>query len=107
MDDVVRALGLDGISKSEVSRLCKQLDEDIQQFKGRPLEREYPYVWLDATFPKDKDNAATLLTQTVILRHLTRLDQTGRRLVHSSRAPESDGGTIQDRARKYQENLAM
>lgn len=55
VDDVVRALGLDGISKSEVSRLCKQLDEEIQQFKGRPLEREYPYVWLDATFPKVRE----------------------------------------------------
>ena len=35
-----------------------------QQFKGRPLEREYPYVWLDATFPKAKDNAVTLLDET-------------------------------------------
>ncbi|GGJ08251.1 IS256 family transposase [Alicyclobacillus cellulosilyticus] len=52
VDELVRALGLDGISKSEVSRLCKELDEVVRQFKERPLEREYPYIWLDATFPK-------------------------------------------------------
>ncbi|SFV10395.1 IS256 family transposase, partial [Alicyclobacillus macrosporangiidus] len=55
VDDLVRALGLDGISKSEVSRLCKQLDEAVRQFKERPLEREYPYIWLDATFPKVRE----------------------------------------------------
>ncbi|WP_029422051.1 IS256 family transposase [Alicyclobacillus macrosporangiidus] len=55
VDDLVRALGLDGISKSEVSRLCKQLDEAVLQFKERPLEREYPYIWLDATFPKVRE----------------------------------------------------
>ncbi|WP_067929719.1 IS256 family transposase [Alicyclobacillus shizuokensis] len=55
VDDLVRALGLDGISKSEVSRLCKQLDETVRQFKERPLEREYPYIWLDATFPKVRE----------------------------------------------------
>ena len=55
VDDLVRALGLEGISKSEVSRLCQQMDETVQQFKERPLEREYPYVWLDATFPKVRE----------------------------------------------------
>jgi hypothetical protein len=37
---------------SEVSRICKELDDVVQTFKDRPLEGEYPYVWLDATFPK-------------------------------------------------------
>ncbi|MCL6444420.1 MAG: IS256 family transposase, partial [Alicyclobacillus sp.] len=55
VDDLVRALGLDGISKSEVSRLCKQLDEAVCRFQKRPLEREYPYIWLDATFPKVRE----------------------------------------------------
>ncbi|WP_206882512.1 IS256 family transposase, partial [Alicyclobacillus fructus] len=55
VDDLVRALGLDGISKSEVSRLCQLIDEEVRQFKERPLEREYPYVWLDATFPKVRE----------------------------------------------------
>ncbi len=47
VDDLVRALGMDGISKSEVSRLCGELDEAMQRFRDRPLVDEYPYVWLD------------------------------------------------------------
>lgn len=47
VDDLVRALGMEGISKSEVSRLCGELDESMKQFRDRPLEGEYPYVWLD------------------------------------------------------------
>src|SRR5215211_536173 len=46
VDDLVKALGLDGISKSQVSRLCQSLDEEVEQFRGRPLEGTYPYVWL-------------------------------------------------------------
>ena len=46
-EDVVRPLGLDGISKSEVSRICAALDEGAARFRERPLEEEYPYVWLD------------------------------------------------------------
>lgn len=52
VDDLVKALGLDGISKSQVSRLCQSLDAEVEQFRQRPLEAGYPYVWLDATFIK-------------------------------------------------------
>jgi len=41
-----------GIDKSEVSRISKQLDEFVEEFKNRRLEGEYPYLWLDATFPR-------------------------------------------------------
>lgn len=44
-----------GISKSEVSRICKELDEVVIAFKERPLEGQFPYVWLDATFPKVRE----------------------------------------------------
>jgi len=47
VDDLVRALGMDGISRSEVSRLCSELDAGMKQFRDRQLEGEYPYVWLD------------------------------------------------------------
>lgn len=90
VDDVVRALGLDGISKSEVSRLCKQLDEEIQQFKGRPLEREYPYVWLDATFPKVREGGRVQRMAFVIAIGVT---DTGEREVLGF-----DIGTSEDRA---------
>src|SRR5437764_3775019 len=46
VDDLVRALGMDGISKSEVSRICKELDAQVEAFRSRPLEGEHPYVWL-------------------------------------------------------------
>ena len=50
VDDVVKALGLDGVSKSQVSRLCQALDAEVERFRTRPLTGPYPYVWLDATF---------------------------------------------------------
>jgi len=55
VDELVESLGIGGISKSEVSRICKELDEVVQAFKNRPLEGEFPYVWLDATFPKVRE----------------------------------------------------
>ncbi|MBX6378825.1 MAG: IS256 family transposase, partial [Clostridia bacterium] len=48
VDDLVQALGLESLSKSEVSRICTELDERMTRFRHRPLEGEYPYVWLDA-----------------------------------------------------------
>ena len=44
VDDLVRTLGLDGISKSQVSRLCEALDQEVERFRQRRLEGEYPYV---------------------------------------------------------------
>jgi putative transposase len=45
----VQALGMTGISKSQVSRLCKAIDGKVKAFLGRPLEGDWPYLWLDAT----------------------------------------------------------
>ncbi len=52
VDDLVKALGMEGISKSQVSRLCGEIDERVQTFLTRPIEGEWPYVWLDATYVK-------------------------------------------------------
>jgi putative transposase len=52
VDDLVKALGLDGISKSQVSRLCEELDAEVERFRTRKLEGAYPYIWVDATFLK-------------------------------------------------------
>ena len=52
VDDLVRALGMDGISRSQVSRLCEEIDEKVKPFLGRPIEGDWPYVWLDATYLK-------------------------------------------------------
>jgi putative transposase len=52
VDDLVQAMGMSGISKSQVSRLCGEIDEKVQTFLNRPLEGGWPYVWLDATYVK-------------------------------------------------------
>src|ERR1700756_3462616 len=52
VDELVKAMGLDGISKSQVSRLCEEIDERVKPFLGRPIEGDWPYVWLDATYLK-------------------------------------------------------
>ena len=46
------AIGMDGISKSQVSRLCTEIDERVNSFLDRPIEDDWPYVWLDATYVK-------------------------------------------------------
>jgi transposase-like protein len=49
VDDLVQAMGVSGISKSSVSKLCKEIDERVLTFLKRPLAGEWPYLWLDAT----------------------------------------------------------
>ena len=56
VDDLVRALGIEGISKSEVSRICTALDAEVEAFRSRSLAGEaYPYLWLDATYVKVRE----------------------------------------------------
>ena len=52
VDDLVKALGMDGVSKSQVSRLCGEIDERVGTFLTRPIEGDWPYIWLDATYVK-------------------------------------------------------
>jgi transposase-like protein len=54
-DDLVKALGPDGISKSQVSRVCETLDEEVAGFRRRPLEGTCPNVWLDPAFVEQRD----------------------------------------------------
>src|SRR5471032_1859488 len=56
VDDLVKAMGMSGVSKSQVSRLCEEIDERVNAFLDRPLEGEWPYVWLDATYVKVRRN---------------------------------------------------
>ena len=56
VDDLLQALGLTGIDKSRVSRICKELDEVVEPFRNRPLEGQYPFVWLDALYLKVRTN---------------------------------------------------
>ena len=56
VDALVKALGLTGIDKSKVSRICKELDQAVAEFRHRQLQESYPYVWLDATYLKVRQN---------------------------------------------------
>jgi transposase-like protein len=66
VDELVKALGMAGISKSQVSRLCEELDAEVERFRGRPLEGPYPYVWLDATYVKTRQDGRVAATAVVI-----------------------------------------
>ena len=66
VDELVKALGMGGISKSRVSELCKDLDEEVERFRSRPLEGPYPYVWLDATYVKSRQDGHVASTAVVI-----------------------------------------
>jgi transposase-like protein len=55
VDDLVRAMGMEGVSKSQVSRLCAEIDERVQDFLTRPIEGDWPYLWLDATYVKVRE----------------------------------------------------
>ncbi len=55
VDDLVQAMGGTGISKSQVSRLCGEIDERVNAFLDRPIEGDWPYLWLDATYVKVRE----------------------------------------------------
>ena len=52
VDDLVKAMGMSGVSKSQVSRLCEEIDERVKAFLERPIEGDWPYLWIDATYVK-------------------------------------------------------
>ena len=56
VDELVKALGMSGVSKSQVSRLCAEIDERVSTFLERPLEGDWPYLWIDATYLKVRQN---------------------------------------------------
>ena len=66
VDDLVQAMGMSGISKSQVSRLCGEIDDKVQTFLGRPLEGDWPYVWLDATYVKVRQTGRIVSVAVII-----------------------------------------
>jgi transposase-like protein len=66
VDDLVRALGVDGISKSEVSRICGELDTAVAAFRTRAITGEHRYVWLDATYHKVRVDGRVVSQATVV-----------------------------------------
>jgi putative transposase len=76
VDDLVQAMGLSGISKSTVSKLCKDIDERVNAFLQRPLEGAWPYLWLDATYLKQREGGRIVSVAAIIA---VAVDTEGRR----------------------------
>ena len=66
VDELVKALGMSGISKSQVSRLCAEIDERVTAFLERPIEGDWPYLWVDATYVKARA-AGRIVSMAVIV----------------------------------------
>jgi transposase-like protein len=66
VDDLVKSLGIGGISSSQVSRICKVLDTQVEAFRSRALEGQYPYLWLDATYHKVRELGRVVSMATVV-----------------------------------------
>lgn len=66
VDELVKAMGMTGVSKSQVSRLCEEIDERVQAFLQRPIEGDWPYLWIDATYVKTRQ-AGRVVSVAVII----------------------------------------
>ena len=66
VDALVKALGVDGISKSEVSRICGALDPVVAAFRTRPLTGGHRYLWVDATYHKVRVDGRVISQATVV-----------------------------------------
>ena len=65
VDDLVQAMGMSGVSKSQVSRLCGEIDDKVNGFLDRPLEGDWPYLWLDATYVKVRFSPGRIVSVAV------------------------------------------
>jgi transposase-like protein len=91
VDDLVQALGCSGVSKSQVSRLCAEIDERVQAFLSRPIEGEWPYLWLDATYVKVRENGRVVSVAVTIA---TGVNTDGRREVLGMAVGASEAETF-------------
>jgi putative transposase len=66
VDDLVQAMGMTGISKSQVSRLCAEIDDKVSAFLNRPLEGDWPYLWLDATYVKVREQGRIVSAAVIV-----------------------------------------
>ena len=66
VDDLVKAMGASGVSKSQVSRLVAEIDERVNAFLARPIEGEWPYLWIDATYLKVREGGRIVSTAAII-----------------------------------------
>jgi transposase-like protein len=66
VDDLVKAMGMSGVSKSQVSRLCEEIDDRVKTFLDRPIEGDWPYLWIDATYVKVRQNGRIVSVAVIV-----------------------------------------
>jgi transposase-like protein len=66
VDELVKAMGGSGVSKSQVSRLCEEIDERVNAFLSRPIEGAWPYLWIDATYLKVREAGRIVSTAVIV-----------------------------------------
>jgi putative transposase len=66
VDDLVKAMGGSGVSKSQVARLCAEIDERVNAFLGRPIEGSWPYLWIDATYLKSRKGGRIVSVAVIV-----------------------------------------
>src|ERR1044071_4282888 len=66
VDDLVQAMGMSGISKSQVSRLCAEIDDKVKAFLTRPIEGDWPYLWIDATYLKVRESGRVVSVAVIV-----------------------------------------
>ncbi|WP_296714978.1 IS256 family transposase [Rhodoblastus sp.] len=66
VDDLVKAMGMSGVSKSQVSGLCEEIDGKVKAFLNRPIEGDWPYLWIDATYVKVRNNGRIVSAAVII-----------------------------------------
>ena len=89
VDDLLKALGMDGMSKSEVSRICVELDTEVEAFRSRPITGEHPYVWIDATYHKVRQDGRVQAMATVVAVGVTTEGE--RQILGVDAGPSEDG----------------
>jgi putative transposase len=84
-------MGMSGISKSQVSRLCGEIDDKVKTFLQRPLEGDWPYLWIDATYVKVRQNGRIVSVAVIIA---VGVNSDGRREILGMDIGPSEGETF-------------
>ena len=87
--ELMKALGLDGVSKSEVSRICAELDGEVEAFRSRAIAGEHPYLWIDATYHKVRQDGRVQSMATVVAIGVTAEGE--RQVLGIDAGPSEDG----------------
>ena len=66
VDELVKAMGMSGVSKSQVSRLCEEIDQRVKAFLDRPIEGDWPYLWIDATYVKVRQQGRVVSVAVIV-----------------------------------------